>query len=292
MMTRRSHKVPKTRRTFAFKGFVLVLLIALSGSCSAEEQKSLRILVSNDDGIKAPGIIALADALRSLGEVTVAAPVVNRSGTSHGVTSDRPIRVSASEENGVMWYAVDALPATCVRLAIESLLPERPDIVVTGINRGANLGTVTFYSATVAGAREAAFLGIPAVSVNLERGEAMDFTLAAGFMKALVRSLASEGLPPGSYVNVNVPALPRDRIKGVRITRKDRRAPLEFYEKREGEKGETIYIPSYKSLEPTEEGTDIWAIKNGFISISLFTIDQTYETKLSGLKPLERLKWD
>ena len=274
------------------KTIVLASVLLFSVVCSVAEQKPLLILVSNDDGIEAPGIIALAEALRELGEVTVAAPRENKSGTSHGVTSDRPIRVSESEKDGIRWCAVDALPATCVRLAIEVLLPAKPDIVVTGINSGANLGTVTFYSATVAGAREAAFLGIPAVSVNLGRGEGMDFGVAARFAKSLVRSLASKGLPLGSYVNVNIPALPRDRIKGVRVTRKDRRAPLEFYEKRRGESGETVYFPSYKTLEPTEEGTDIWAVKNGFVSITLFTIDQTYEEKLSGLKPLERLKWD
>ncbi len=291
-MTMRHEEKTTTTRVRAFKGTVLALFFALSAVCSAAEQKPLRILVSNDDGIEAPGIVALAEALRDLGEVTVAAPGENRSGTSHGVTSDRPIRVTEREKDGIRWYAIDALPATCVRLAIEALLPVKPDIVVTGINSGANLGTVTFYSATVAGAREAAFLGIPAISVNLDRARGMDYGPAANFIKALIGRLAEDGLPPGSYLNVNVPALPGEQIKGVRITRKDRRAPLEFYEKRLGEGGETFYLPSFKTLDPAEEGTDIWAVKNGFISITLLTIDQTFEEKLSALKPLEKLKWN
>jgi 5'-nucleotidase len=290
--TRKEKAKTMIKRTAPFKATFLVFVLVLSSVCSAADERPLRILVSNDDGIEAPGIIALAEALRDIGEVTVAAPRENRSGTSHGVTSDRPIKVTESEKDGIKWYAVDALPATCVRLAIEALLPERPDVVVTGINSGANLGTVTFYSATVAGAREAAFLGIPAVSFNLDRGRGMDFGAAARFARALVRSVAADGLPPGSYLNVNVPALSRQSIKGVRITRKDRRAPLEFYEKKQGEGGETVYIPSYQNLEPAEEGTDIWAVRNGFISLTLFTIDQTYAEGLPGLKALENLKWD
>jgi 5'-nucleotidase len=250
----------------------------------------LHILISNDDGIEDDGLEALFEALLPLGRVTVAAPHIDRSGTSHGVTSDRPIGVTGTIRDGMSWFAIDALPATCVRLAIEKFLPEKPDLVVSGINPGENLGTVTFYSATVGAAREATFLGVPAMAVNSARGPDRDIRVAALVAARLVAELGTGGLPKGFFLNVNVPPLPADRIKGVRITRQDTRAPLNFFEKTATPEGGTEYKPSWKHLEPAGRETDIWAVRNGYVSVSVLGIDQSAAAVKAAAKSLRRLE--
>jgi 5'-nucleotidase len=249
-------------------------------------------VITNDDGIEAPGIKALAEALRPLGRVTVAAPSGNRSGVSHGVTSDRVIAVRESDREGQKWFAIDALPATCVRLAVEELLPSKPDLVVSGINRGENLGTVTFYSATVAAAREAAFLDVPAMAVNLASAKDLGYETAASVTAAIVRALGRNGIARGTFLNINVPALPPDRLRGIRITRQDTRAPVDFFEKWAAPDGSMEYRPRWEHLEPGAEDTDIWAVRNGYVSVSIFGFDQTAAVPPAadiGLKRLESL---
>jgi 5'-nucleotidase len=280
-------------RTKRRPGAILLLafLLALAVQCTGVEQSPPKILLSNDDGIDAPGLAALFDALKNVGTLTVAASVREQSGVSHGMTTRKLIPVWESERGGARWYAIDATPASCVRLALEALLPRRPDLVVAGVNRGENVGLVTFYSATVGAAREASFLGIPAVSVNLQSGEGMDYNLAADFTAALVRELIRAGLEKGTFLNVNIPALPRDKIKGVRVTRQDVRATMEFFEKKEVRDGQVFYWPSYKTLDAGPEGTDVWAVRNGYIAITPLSLDQTDTARLKTLKGLERLAW-
>jgi len=272
---------------------VLGFWLAAALGCAAADNGpvALRILLSNDDGIEAPGLAVLFDALRTVGTVTVAAPLREQSGISHGVTSRRLIPVRRSERKGAAWYAIDATPATCVRLALESPLADKPDVVVAGVNRGENVGLVSFYSATVAAAREAAFLRIPAISVNLQSGRDMDYKAAADFTAALVRELGRAGLKKGLFLNVNVPALPRDRIKGIRVTRQDVRPTLNMFEKKDTEDGQDLYWPSYKELDAGPEGTDTWAVRNGYISVTPMSLDQTDEAGLRSLKALEQLAW-
>ncbi|HPW17170.1 MAG TPA: 5'/3'-nucleotidase SurE [Candidatus Aminicenantes bacterium] len=274
--------------------FVLLALAVAAAACGprspAPAAGPLAILVTNDDGIDAAGIKALAEALRPLGTVTVAAPDRGRSGASHGVTSDRPIAVRESVREGARWIAIDALPATCVRLAVEALLPSRPDIVVSGINAGENLGAVTFYSATVGAAREAAFLGLPALAVNLARGRGEDYGTAAAVTAAIVRALGRDGIAPGAFLNVNVPPLPLDRLRGLRITRQDTRAPVDFFEKAASPGGRTEYLPGWRHLEPAGEATDIWAVRNGYVSVSVFGIDQTAAAPPAASLALRRLE--
>jgi 5'-nucleotidase len=282
-----------SRRRSPVEFLLLTIFLTVSCAGTAREPSSgpLNILVTNDDGIEAPGLAALAEALLPLGTVTVAASRENRSGVSHGVTSDRPIGVVESERRGMKWFAIDALPATCLRLALETLLTERPDIVVSGINVGENLGTVTFYSATVAGAREAAFLGIPSLAVHLARGKGMDYRAAAALAADIVRSVGKDGIPKGAFLNVNIPALAPDKIKGVRITRQDTRAPIELYEKTITAAGATEYKPSWKHHEPAGEDTDIWALRNGYVSVSVFGFDQSAAMDPRRLRRLEKLAW-
>lgn len=273
---------------------IALLALALAAACGrtaappAEGPPS--ILVTNDDGIEAPGIVALAAALRPLGPVTVAAPDRGRSGTSHGVTSDRPIAVRESFAEGVRWIAIDALPATCVRLAVEELLPSRPGLVVSGINAGENLGTVTFYSATVGAAREAAFLGIPALAVNLVRGREQDYGTAAAVAAEIVRALGRDGIVRGTFLNVNVPPLPRERLRGARITRQDTRAPVDFFKKTVSPDGRTEYLPGWRHLEPAGKDTDIWAVRNGYVSVSVLGFDQSAAAPPAAARALKRLE--
>jgi 5'-nucleotidase len=273
---------------------IVLLAVVLASACGESvpppAEGPLTILVTNDDGIEAPGIAAVVEALRPLGTVTVAAPDGNRSGVSHGVTSDRPIAVSESVRDGVRWIAVDALPATCVRLAVENLLDAKPDLVVSGINRGENLGTVTFYSATVGAAREAAFLDIPAIAVNLAAPMHGGFRTAAEVTAEIVRALGRDGLSRKTFLNVNVPPLPRERLKGLRITRQDMRPPLELFKKVEHPDGRTEYLPGWKHLEPAGEKTDIWAVRNGFVSVSVFGFDQSASAAPAATLRLRRLE--
>ncbi len=271
---------------------IVVLALALASACGgkapATSDGPLAILVTNDDGIDAPGIAALAAALRSLGTVTVAAPASDRTGASHGVTSDRPIAVRRTERQGQTWYAVDALPATCVRLAVEKLLPGRPDLVVSGINKGENLGTVTFYSATVGAAREAAFLGIPAIAVNLVSGDGADFAEAAAVLVGIVEALGRDGMAPATLLNVNIPALPRESLRGVRVTRQDTRAPVDLFERSDRPDGAVVFEPGWIHLGPDGEGTDIWAVRKGYVSVSVFGFDQSAAAPPAARLALER----
>jgi 5'-nucleotidase len=269
----------------------LALMFATAVNCVGIEPVSPKILLTNDDGIEATGLEALFDALKKVGTLTVAAPVREQTGVSHGMTSQKLLAVRLIEQKGSRWFGIDGTPASSVRLALESLLPERPDVVISGINRGENLGLVTYYSATFAAAREAAFLRIPAIAVNLQKGPDMDYRVAADFIAALVEELARRGFEKGMFLNVNVPALPRDRIKGILVTRQDVRSTLEYFEKRESRDGQDFYWPSYKILDAGPAGTDTWAVRNGYISITPLTLDQTDLSGLRTLKSLEKLAW-
>ena len=266
---------------------VAVLFLTLS----VPGQARLRILISNDDGVDAPGIEALCNALSGIADVTVSAPSQNRSGVGHGMNFSVPIMVRAFEKNGVPWFAVDALPGTCVRLGLKALVREKPDLVVSGINRGENTGTVTFYSGTAACAREAAIQGFPAIAVSLENGPEMDYRAAAEFVAGLVLEVKAGGLlKGGEFINVNYPARPKDKIKGILVTRQDMRADDEFYEKRTGPSGQMYFWPVYSESEAGDIKADIWALRNGYISITPMGYDQTNDGLLPRIKLLEKLR--
>ncbi len=249
------------------------------------------ILVSNDDGVEAPGIAALVRELAKFASVTVAAPSQGASGASHSKTSGEPIFVVEAVKNGVRWYGIRATPATCVRLALESLLEVKPDFVVSGINRGENLGVITYYSATLGAAREAAFDGVAAIAVNQESGTGMDYSAAAEFAAALVRALAKNPVKTGLFLNVNVPNLPRDKIKGVLAVPIDLQPPYERFEKRTTPDGRTYYWNAYRPLGAGKEKTDVWAVRNGYVSITPLSIDTTDRAALQALEALAIEGW-
>jgi len=258
--------------------FVIALMVIPSGASAqnaSPAQQPYRILISNDDGCEAPGIKALFERLKSLGEVTVAAPTTNQSLIGHSLTFGRGMAVESWEVEGNLWFAIAATPATCVRMALISLVPQLPDIVISGINKGENTGVVAFSSGTVACAREAAYRNIPAIAVSLEEGQQMDYAASADFAAQLLLEVKKRGLPDGSYLNVNFPALAADQIKEVLITRQDMRPADEHYSKKTSAEGKTEYWSVYSPLTGGEKDTDTWALTQGYISITAMTIDQT-----------------
>lgn len=276
---------------FAAAALGIVLFTASCGApARTTEPGGWRILITNDDGIEAPGLRALALALRQLGEVTVAAPAANQSGVSHGLTSGHPIPVRETRQDGIRWLAIGATPATCVRLAVERLLPARPDIVLSGINKGENLGTVTFYSATVAAAREAALLGLPAMAMNLAARHGLDYGPAAEATAGIIRALGPGGIAAGTFLNVNFPALARERWRGIRITRQDTRASIVGFSEAVAADGTAVYAPGWAHLEPEGPDTDIWALRNGYVSISVFGIDQSAAAPPAAVLAVKRLE--
>jgi len=267
--------------------FLIFFSLTLPGQSPWAAQRPFRILISNDDGYQAPGIRALVEKLRPLGEVTVAAPAANQTGVGHALTFGRPIDVKSWEEDGCRWFAIAATPAVCVRMALTSLLPQLPDVVVSGINKGENTGVITFSSGTVSCAREAAYRNIPGIAVSLEEGPQMDYAAAAEFAARLLLEVRKKGLPAGTYLNVNFPARPADKIKGVLVTRQDTRPPDEHYAKKTSPEGKEEYWSIYRPMTGGKEDSDTWAFTQGYVSITPMLIDQTEPALVTALR-----EWD
>ena len=244
------------------------------------------ILLSNDDGYDAPGLRALTEALRPVGEIIVAAPTFEQSGKGHGLTLREPIAVSERKQpNGTTWYSIEAPPATCVRLALESLLTRRPDVVISGINRGDNLGITVYHSGTVGAAREAAIVGLPAIAVSIRGDEPETYAAAASFVRDLVEQLrAKQALQPGLFLNVNVPVGPS---RGARLTRLSVKPRYDRFERRVSPTGRLYVWPSFDQLEDDAEGTDVWAFVRGFITVTSMTLDVTASETNEALRTLE-----
>ncbi len=238
-----------------------------------------RILVSNDDGIDAEGIQVLARALEALGEVTVVAPEREQSAASHSLTLHKPLRVY---QRGVRRMAVSGTPTDCVAMAIHHLMPEPPDILVSGINRGANLGDDVTYSGTVSAAMEGTLLGIPSIAVSQLFWEDADFSAAAAFAVELTRTVLGQidrgaGLPSDTLLNVNVPDLPRDEIKGVRWTvQGKRRFTKEQVVEKTDPRGRRYYwVGGTDVAWEGNSDSDHSAVCDGYISIMPVHLDLT-----------------
>ena len=232
------------------------------------------ILLSNDDGVRAPGIQALADALASVADLLVAAPDRERSAAGHSISLDHPLRAEQLRP-GV--YAIDGTPVDCVYLALHHLVPRKPDLVLSGINNGFNLGSDVFYSGTVAAALEGALRGIPAMALSLERRKPQDFTFAADFARELVVDVLGRGpaaLAPGTFLNVNFPAGP---VQGLRTTRMGRRIYRDQVSVREDLRGRAYYWiggPEEKGEDDPE--SDCTAIQEGVVSVTPIGLDLTH----------------
>lgn len=233
----------------------------------------MKILISNDDGYQAAGIICLAEALADLGEITVVAPDRNRSGASNSLTLDSPIRATTTE-NG--FICVEGTPTDCVHLAITGLLESEPDMVVAGINAGANLGDDVLYSGTVAAAVEGRFLGLPAVAVSLVGETSKHYDTAARATKIIIDRLRNDPLPADTILSINVPDLPWDEIKGFEATRLGRRHKSEPVHKTVDPRGRAIYwVGPPGTGQDAGPGTDFHAVEHGAISITPLQIDMT-----------------
>lgn len=247
------------------------------------------ILVTNDDGIHAPGLLALKDACAEIGDVTVLAPSHNWSASGHVKTMHKPLRVDRVElADGTEALSTSGAPSDAVALAFLGVVERDIDLVVSGVNRGANLGHDVTYSGTVTAAMEAAISDVPAIAVSLNTREQADFEPAAQFTASLAGQTLQRGLPEGILLNVNVPNLPADAIKGVRVTRMGLRIYRDELLKRLDPRGRPYYWIG--GPEPTgveEEGTDIWAVANGYISVTPVQLDLTAHDMLESLKDRE-----
>ena len=244
----------------------------------------MQILISNDDGYLAPGIQILAQALGAIADVTVVAPDRNRSASSHSLTLTRPLRVT-DHKNGFL--SVDGTPSDCVHLAITGLMKDKsPDMVISGINDGANMGDDVLYSGTVAAATEGRFLGFPAIAVSMGAFNPKHFESAGIAVVKLVESLKNKPLKYDTILNVNVPDLPWDEIKGFKATRLGNRHKSEDVIIEQDPRGVDIYWVGPPGPEQDSgEGTDFYAVRSGFVSVTPLQIDLTrYESldELSG----------
>lgn len=231
----------------------------------------MRFLLSNDDGYFAPGIATLAMALGDEGEVMVCAPERDRSGASNSLTLDRPLMVRTAP-NGFLY--VNGTPTDCVHLAATGLMSEKPDMVIAGINHGANMGDDTIYSGTVAAATEGFLLGIPALAISLASRSPCHFETAARVARDLVRRVKRQSFGGPVLLNVNVPDLPYDEIKGVEVTRLGRRHRSAPVIRNENPRGETIWwVGPPGAAADAGEGTDFGAVANGFVSVTPLSID-------------------
>lgn len=238
----------------------------------------MRILVSNDDGYQAPGIVALAAALRDIAEVTVVAPDRDRSGASNSLTLKNPLYITR-HDNGVV--SVEGTPTDCVHVAITGLFDDEPDMVVSGINAGANLGDDVHYSGTVAAAMEGRFLGLPAVAVSLCGAKPVHYATAARVALTLVTKLRKDPLPADTILNVNVPDLPWEQLAGFQATRLGNRHKAEPVIRETDPRGRPIYwIGPAGGEQDAGIGTDFHAVRNGYVSITPIQVDLTRYTAL------------
>ncbi|WP_018872450.1 5'/3'-nucleotidase SurE [Thioalkalivibrio sp. ALJ16] len=233
----------------------------------------MRILVSNDDGIHAPGIQCLATHLRRIAEVSVVAPDRDRSGASNSLTLVRPLRARHLQGGDVQ---VDGTPTDCVHLAITGLLEREPDVVISGINAGANMGDDVLYSGTVAAAMEGRFLGLPAIAVSLVGTELRHYDAAASVVVELLDRIHRVPLPAATILNVNVPDLPRSEIRGVQATRLGHRHRAEPMIADTDPRGRPIYwVGPAGSEQDAGPGTDFHAVREGYVSITPIQVDLT-----------------
>jgi len=238
----------------------------------------MRILLSNDDGYLAPGIACLYEALKDKAELTVVAPARNRSGASNSLTLDSPLRATEAE-NG--FISVEGTPTDCVHLAITGLLDKEPDMVIAGINAGANLGDDVLYSGTVAAAVEGRFLGLPAIAVSLCGDSFQHYESAAQAVQILIEQLAHEPLPANTILNINVPDLPWSSIKGFIATRLGHRHKAEPVYRDKDPRGKAIYwVGPPGEEQDAGPGTDFHAIANGSVSVTPLQIDMTHYESL------------
>lgn len=241
----------------------------------------MRILLSNDDGYFAPGLEALATALAGLGEIVVVAPEQNRSGASNSLTLDRPLFLKRAASG---FYFVNGTPTDCVHLAVTGMLEYLPDIIVSGINLGANMGDDTIYSGTVAAATEGFLLGIPSLAISLTSFEGRHFSTAGRVARELVERFIADPIREPVLLNVNVPDLPYGELAGTEVTRLGRRHKAEPVVRMTSPRNETVYwVGAAGAAADAGPGTDFNATERGCVSITPLQIDLTHNAQLAAV---------
>jgi 5'-nucleotidase len=247
-----------------------------------QSSRAMKILVSNDDGYLAPGLAALVEALRDLGELTVVAPEQNHSGASNSLTLSRPMSIRRGH-NG-FWYA-NGTPTDCVHLAVTGFLDFRPDLVVSGINDGANMGDDTIYSGTVAAAMEGFLLGIPAIAFSLSKKGYEHLDAAAHFAREVVSRSIADPLADAPLLNVNFPAVPLAQVRGIQATRLGRRHKAEPAIKAANPHGEPVWwVGAAGPAADDGPGTDFHAVAQGYVSVTPLKVDLTNEEKVAHVR--------
>ena len=249
----------------------------------------MKILLTNDDGYRAPGIQILYETLRSYHEIILAAPDREKSAVGHGITLNEPIRIDKINLNGGgEGYAVTGTPADCVKLGLFKLCTTPPDLVISGINPGSNTGVNINYSGTVGAAREAALNGLSSMAVSVKRGKTVDFQGMSRFIGDLVDKVCDYGLPAGTFLNINAPDISLDDVRGVKITRQASNNLSKQFEKRIDPKDRSYYWYDSINQVDSEPDTDINALSQNYISITPIQCDIT---DYKAMRELSGLTW-
>jgi len=248
----------------------------------------MRILLTNDDGIHAPGIHAAYRTLSQIGEVYMVAPERPRSAAGHAITLHKPLRLSEmSFSDNIKGWACSGTPTDCVTLGYDIVMQSQCDLVVSGINAGANLGWDITYSGTVSAAMEGAVFGMPAIAISVasvHENRTIDYAAAAEFVAIVAQKLLSDPLPVHDLLNINVPNIPKSEIKGVRVTKTGKREYIDRIIVREDPAGRPYYWQAGQIKDTTEQDTDVHAILEGYISISPLQLDMTAYKELSRIE--------
>lgn len=246
----------------------------------------MRILLSNDDGILAPGLLALRRALAELGDVTVVAPTIAQSAVGHAITLTDPIRVHRVDlGDGAKGYGVNGRPADCVKLALLELMPEPPDLVASGVNLGTNLGINVLYSGTVAAAVEGAFFGVPSVAVSIEDSDAVDYEGAAAITRRIVDQMVARGGKTPLLLNVNVPDLAAGPPRGIRVVPQSMKGFNEGWERRSDPRGRTYYwMIGNQEGEDHGVDSDVAAFDEGYVTVTPLRFDLTDRHRIDDVR--------
>lgn len=252
----------------------------------------MRILICNDDGIHAPGISVLHGAVKEFGERCVIAPDVERSAAGHAITLADPIKSTPVDKNGEFFgYGIGGTPADCIKLAVCAIMKDAPpDLVLSGINLGSNTGISVIYSGTVSAATEGVVLGIPGVAFSLCTYTDPEWKMAGRVAKEITQKIIETPMPPGVLLNVNMPNLPYEQLKGIKITRMGRSRFIEKFHKRLDPRGRTYYwLDGELEVHDDGDDVDIHAVRDGYVSITPIHLDLTAYEHLKTFRPLETM---
>jgi 5'-nucleotidase len=248
-----------------------------------------RILISNDDGVRAPGLAMVAQTLQAIGQVIIVAPAENQSGKGHSIATTEPVfREDLTLPNGLRAIGLTATPATTVNVAISNILTPKPDLVVSGINRGYNLGYSAYLSGTVGAARQGAMLGVPSIATSLaDAGAPRDYVFAAEEVLGVARRVKQYGIPPNTFLNVNIPAMPPGGYKGYMITTQAmQQGGKEYFAETKHPSGRSIYWNQFEEGGTAPQGTDIWAVSNGYVSVTPMKIGEADPSQMDALRSI------